>query len=226
MIELRHTRLNERRMLEWLVVCEDRCTIPPSYPEICTAFQFPELTQAKTLIAQLSDAGMIHVRPAGEDRFSCQIITTVFKQSPAQKRSYGLGEDEEEEDEMAKKNRLVLIKQAARRLNERKQLSEGYQPERSPETNSPIIAPSQGGSGRNPALPEAVSEQLSIAGHKKYAPETPPIKESAAFKKPKIKAAVVRALNDDGRPFDEFLTYLVDLGLDVHLARLAQGINP
>ncbi len=41
--------------------------------------------------------------------------------------------------------------------------------------------------------------------------------------KPLLRAAVLAALRDDGRPFGQFITHLIDLGLAVHLEDLAGG---
>lgn len=60
-------------MIDWLSDCEERRLIAPSYAEIAEKFGFESIEQARTLIAQLSDAGMIRMKPAGRDRFTFEI---------------------------------------------------------------------------------------------------------------------------------------------------------
>jgi hypothetical protein len=99
----RHSALNERRMIDWLRQNEDEQRIAPTYHEIQARFDFDTIESARTLIAQLADAGMIRCRPAGEGRFTYQILR-LSRAAPlqmARPRSRDVGDDAVEEPDDA-----------------------------------------------------------------------------------------------------------------------------
>jgi hypothetical protein len=76
-----HSALHLNIMFDWLRVCEDEGRLPPSYPEIAARFEFDNREQPQTLIAALSDAGRIKIKPAGFDRFSF-VICSIKPRGP------------------------------------------------------------------------------------------------------------------------------------------------
>lgn len=63
-----HARLNLARMLSWIEQRLDAGEQPPTDPEICELFRFDSPEQARTLLAELADAGRITIRGYGETR--------------------------------------------------------------------------------------------------------------------------------------------------------------
>lgn len=184
MIDRRHSRINEAKMMDWLRDCADRQLMAPSYPEIAERFGFETVAPARTLIAQLSDAGLIRIRPAEPDRFQFELTDRPRKQFT---RNAFVRRQEDTKKPSA---RVQTIRQIAEGLAKRN--------EPKPEPIAPTVAP------RIPiGAPKPIHEGSAQAPKPRVAPagegatpspkvETKPTEYPAAARRPEDNAGTAR----------------------------------
>ncbi|MFD1951886.1 hypothetical protein ACFSGX_14020 [Sphingomonas arantia] len=65
---MKHSVFHKRSMLDWIRVCADEGTTMPSDEAIVERFGFANVELARTLLADLADAGSIRIHGVGADR--------------------------------------------------------------------------------------------------------------------------------------------------------------
>lgn len=65
---LRHSELNRRILLDWIKACDDEGRDMPTDEAIAERFNFAGIEHARTLLADISDRGLITIRGAGSTR--------------------------------------------------------------------------------------------------------------------------------------------------------------
>ncbi|TVV75567.1 hypothetical protein [Sphingomonas solaris] len=233
-----HSRANKQKLLAWITHAIEHGEPLPTDAQVADEYGFRSTELARTLLADLADEGKLTVRTTGGVR-----EITLGRRAPGAIQAArplptpgkrAIAADDPEVDAIVAKIAGIVgrpVTPSPAPAPAPAPAPPPPEPASLPVTTAPERAEKRKTLGAmvTPAVFEQVKEmaaQRNVATGR-FAAELldvalagPPAGATIAPEpagKPKLRAAVLRAAREDPRPFDEFVTALIDLGLESYL---------
>lgn len=225
MNDIKHSAMQKGVMLDWLRACEEEGRHFPSDEEIQGRFGFASVEMARTLLADLADAGKIRISGTGPGR---QITLAGPARHACASAKPGRSVKKPERADAQVDRAVSKIMSIVRN---------GRQPPTANPASRPNKAPALARRGQ---VNIRLTEQVEDAFHARILPDesysgaarrifeaalaepVPTASVTSLERKPVVSVAVLHAAIAAGEDIHRFVARLIDLGLAAHLAGLPE----
>jgi len=241
---LRHSKLTKCQMLDWIKERLERGEAMMTDEEIVDRFVLTGVESARVLLAELADEGAITIqwnapgRPIALGRRERRLTNSPAPIRPALKSDplvdagvnkiisiVNRGSRKCQPPRPSDPSPSHAVTPNPRRSISRLPTAPGRKLESQPQRQAQAAGSKQINSKVDPATYDAVNALAKDCGLSASAMCARLVQDALTARlgraevpagKPLIRAGVLRAFRADGREFGEFLTYLIDLGLEAH----------